>query len=364
MIRFTAAAAVIGIAAGVAGLIIAQAVGRGFQAEISKSILSTSPHITILNHDNKPISYHALLIEKLNSIPGIVSVNANANAYAVINSVNGQIPIVLITDGTADQDRSIARPGIELAAKAGILAGDRVEIIVLAEDGSPHQRKITIGEPFTSGLYEQDLTTMKVSPILFGILSGQEVFTPTQIAVRVDDIHAADITANAIREVVGSEYRVIGWQQANAPLFEALSLERKAATAVILLIVIISILNIVTTLSLMVAERRADIAILRACGARSRTITIMFLLEGFLLGILGTAIGIGVGFVTCFLVNHLGIFKLDREIYAVGNIVLTPAFTDIFYIVTAALLLSLAAAIYPAFRSANVKPLENLRNVS
>lgn len=363
LIRFTAAAAVAGIAVGVAGLIVAQAVGSGFQAALSDGILSRSPHISVFYDDNRAIADHVLLAEKIRSVPSVISVNGTATAYAVLNTANGQLPAMISVAETRADETGFARPGIELAAKAGILPGDAVEIIVIKGDGSTHRRKINIGETFSSGIYDRDSTVLRVAPILFGILNGDETFVPTSLDVRVDDIHAAEITVSKIREIIGSELRVVGWQEANAPLFEALSLERKAAAAIILLIVLVAMVNIVTTLSLMVAERRADIAILRTCGARSRTITGMFLIEGLFLGILGTVIGVAVGVAACFVINRLGIFQLDREIYAVGDITLMTSAADIFYIIIAALLLSLTASIYPAIRSANVKPLENLRNV-
>lgn len=364
LIRFTAAAAVIGIAAGVCGLIVAQSIGRGFQAALSEGILNRSPHISVFYDDKRTIADHTALAEKMRSVPSVVSVNGTATAYAVINTEKGQFPVIVSVDDSQITEAAVARPGIELAAKAGILSGDTTEIFVFNNDGSPRQRRINIGEPLKSGMFEQDSSVVHVSPLLFRVLNGDEAFVPTEIAVRVDDIHSAEATANKIRELIGGELRVVGWQEANAPLFEALSLERKAAAAVILLIVFVAMLNIVTTLSLMIAERRADIAVLRTYGARSRTIIGMFLLEGFLLGVLGTAIGAVVGIAACATINRLGLFQLDREIYAVGNITLTTSPIDVFYIIMAALLLSLAAAIYPAIRSANVKPLENLRNVS
>lgn len=364
LIRFTAAVAVTGIAVGVASLIIAQAIGRGFQSALSEGILSRSPHISVFYDDKKAITDHAALIEKIRAVPGVASASGTANAYAVLNTEKGQFPAIVSVDETQTTDPAVARPGIELAAKAGILSGDTAEIFVIKSEGSPRQRKINIGEPFKSGMFEQDSSVVHVSPLLFGVLNGDEAFVPTEIAVSVDDIHSAEETANKIRELIGGELRFVGWQEANAPLFEALSLERKAAAAIILLIVLVAMLNIVTTLSLMVAERRADIAVLRTFGARSRTIIGIFMLEGILLGVLGTTVGAVIGVSACVVINRLGFFQLDREIYAVGEITLMTSPTDVFYIITAALLLSLAAAVYPAFRSTNVKPLESLRNIS
>jgi cell division protein FtsX len=112
-------------------------------------------------------------------------------------------------------------------------------------------------------------------------------FTPSVLSVSVADIYRANETAENIRKTLGENFRVVDWQEANRPLFAALSLERKVAFAVIALIIFVAALNITTTLALLVGERRSDIAVLRTCGARSRSLMTIFLLEGVFLAFAG-----------------------------------------------------------------------------
>jgi lipoprotein-releasing system permease protein len=181
------------------------------------------------------------------------------------------------------------------------------------------------------------------------------------LSVSVRDIYRAGETAREMRKILGNDFKVVDWQEANQPLFAALSLERKTVLAIISLIIFVAALNITTTLALLVNERKLDIAVLRTCGARAKTLIFIFLFEGLLLGFAGIFAGVGLGLLGCFLGNRFRIISLSEEVYSLSYIPFRPGFINILMIVSVAFLLCLAATVYPAFRASRVKPLENLR---
>jgi len=157
--------------------------------------------------------------------------------------------------------------GARLAEKLNLKIGDTAEILTL-ENQTPS--RIRIAGTFETGLYDYDSTWIYISPEKFARLRGKTEFTPTNLSISVKDIYKTDETAQKIRSELGENFKVVDWQEANRPLFAALSLERRVALAIISLIIFIAALNITTTLALLVNERRFDIAILRTCGARTR----------------------------------------------------------------------------------------------
>jgi lipoprotein-releasing system permease protein len=179
--------------------------------------------------------------------------------------------------------------------------------------------------------------------------------------ISVKDIYHTDRTATEIRAKLGDNFKVIDWQEANQPLFAALSLERKFSLAIISLIIFIAALNITTTLSLLVNERRLDIAVLRTCGAKTSNLLGAFLIEGMFLGCTGILIGVIVGILAGAAANYFKMVKLPREVYSLNYIPFNIDFVNVLFIILIAIFLCIAATIYPAFKASRIKPLENLR---
>ena len=161
--------------------------------------------------------------------------------------------------------------------------------------------------------------------------------------------------------MLGENFQVVDWQEANQPLFAALSLERKVSLAIISLIIFIAALNITTTLALLVNERRFDIAVLRTCGAKSKTLILVFLWEGLLIGIIGIVSGVIVGLLACFFGNYFRLVSLSAEVYSLSYIPFNISFSSVLLIIVTALLICLLATVYPAYRASRMKPLDNLR---
>lgn len=373
--RFTAIIAVVGIAAGVASLILVQALWRGFSDEMREKILGNTAHITIFQTDGAEIGDWQAIKERLAKMENVRSVAPTTYESALITGEKSTSYAVLrLTENYSSQERrnttgetslspvAEISVGAELAEKAGLKVGGEADLIVPAQNNfTPQTMRVRIAETFRTGLYDYDSTWIRVSPENLKRIDGGADFAPTILNVSVGDIYAADRTAQKIRETLPPDFRVLDWQEANRPLFAALSLEKKAALAVILLIVFIAVLNITTTLALLVGERKLDIAVLQTCGAKTKNLLLMFLLEGAFLGAAGIFCGVILGLAGCFAANYFRLISLPADVYSLSFVPLTFSYTDVFLTAVAAFVLSLAAAIYPAWRAARLKPLENLR---
>lgn len=374
--RFTSYVAVVGIAAGVASLIIAQSLARGFSDEMQDKILANTAHVSVFLNDSAEISDWREVIEKLKKSENVKEVSATtyesavivgtrATSYAVLRVIEGRGTRV---EGQGSRDFLLPSLvpieislGKELAEKTNLKIGDEAEIITLENELAPTTSKVFIKDIFQTGLYDYDSTWIYTSSEDFARLKAQKFFTPTILSVSVKDIYAADKTADEIRANVGGNFKVVDWQEANRPLFAALSLERRVALVIVSLIIFIAALNITTTLVLLAGERRFDIAILRTCGARTRNLIFIFLLEGLLLGFTGIFFGVGLGLLGCFLGNYFKIVRLSAEVYSLNYIPFHPDLNNILLIILIAFLTCLAATVYPALKVSKIKPLENLR---
>jgi lipoprotein-releasing system permease protein len=390
--RFTAAIAVAGIASGVAALIVAQALSRGFAGEMRDKILANTAHIIIYRADGEGMAEIQDIEVKIKRIENVASTAATTyesaliigkktDAYCVLRGktdfIGSTIPRFetynsgsddrLIKAQEADHNLTFELPvvgiGAELAGKTGLSIGDEAEILPARGVFAPYaSRRVLVKEIFRTGLYDYDSTWVYVSFVDLARISGNPVFLPTILNVTARDIYATGETADEIRRILGDEYKVLDWQEANRPLFAALSLERKVSLAIISLIIFIAVLNVTTTLALLVNERRLDIAVLRTCGAQEKSLMAIFLLEGLFLGTLGIVSGSILGLLLCFAANRFRVISLPPDVYSLSYIPLAPEVSDVLLIGATAFALTLAASVYPAFRAARIKPSENLRN--
>jgi lipoprotein-releasing system permease protein len=374
--RFTAAVAVVGISCGVASLIVAQALSRGFSNEMQEKILNNTAHLTVFQTNGEGI-YNWQLIrenaEKLENVRGVAPTTyesvliagEKATSYGVLRAMeNGKWKAVNEAVVRTSQSGIEIAVGAELAEKTGLKIGDEAEIVLPASPNEfvPKTSRVRVKDVFRTGLYDYDATWIYISFEDLARAFGKSNFAPTVLSVAVDDIYAADKTARKIRGILPPGFKVVDWQEANQPLFAALSLEKKFSLAIISLIIFIAALNITTTLALLVNERKLDIAVLRTCGAQTRSLISIFLFEGLLLGLTGIFSGTVLGLLMCFAGNYFKIISLPSDVYSLSYIPLASSLGDILLIVAIAFLLTLTATIYPAWRAAKIKPLENLRN--
>jgi lipoprotein-releasing system permease protein len=360
--RFTAFAAIIGIACGVASLIIAQSLARGFQAEMQSKILQNTAHITVFKKDGSEINDYFRLKNKLESIENVKEINGTTYENSLIVTDNFTNYAVIRATAVSklkvqNSDEISVEIGAELAEKMSLKIGDKADILLTSRKSS----NVKIANIFRTGLYEYDSTWVYISFADLAKLKEREVALPTILNVITTDIYSVKIVAEELRKNLSGEYKVVDWQEANQPLFAALSLEKKVTFIVILLIIFIATLNITTTLALLVNERRLDLAVLRTCGAKTKSLMAIFLIEGTFLGLLGIIFGVILGLSLCFLSNYFQLISLNTEVYSLASISLNPNVLEVLIIVIAAFLLCLAATVFPAWKASKIKPLENLR---
>jgi lipoprotein-releasing system permease protein len=366
LVRFTSAAAVIGITVGVTGLIIAQALAVGFQNEMREKILANTAHISIFRTDGGEISDWQKIKEELEKNENIKEISAThfENSFLVSNN-SANFAVLRVNSKlnlrNSETTKINVAVGKQLAEKSSLKIGDEAEIFTFKNETETERTKITIAEIFETGLYDYDLTWIYISPEDFARIYHKHKFIPTNLSISVKDIYRSDRTAQEIPKALGENFKVVDWQEANRPLFAALSLERKVSLAVVSLIVFIATLNIATTLALLVNERRLDIAVLRTCGVKTTNLIKIFLFEGLFLSLTGIFCGVFLGLLSCFLGNYFKLVSISPEVYALNYIPFYLQVSDILLIVSFVFLVCLLACAYPALRASRIKPLENLR---
>ena len=386
--RVTAVVAILGIAIGVGGLIVALALANGFRDEMRDKILRGTSHLSIMRADGHPLENYRQLAASLKTIENIseaagttyqagVIVGPQKPAYAVLRGVDSQSRKAIadlddeLVEGSSASlfNRDDAQPpdvviGVELARVTGLGIGDVADLIVSGsniEFASPIKRSVRVAGIFRSGLFEYDSSWVYLGLDMASGLAGARG-SATVMSAQVRDIYDVKATAANVRVQLGDSYTVVDWQEANRPLFTALALERRMGFFIIALIILIAALNITTMVILVVMERRRDIAILSSMGATAKSITSIFLVEGATIGLVGALLGVLAGTLACLVGNHYKVVSLPADVYSIGNVPFNIHLRDVMAAALVAFLLSLIATIYPARAAAKVRPAEMLRN--
>lgn len=369
--KFTALCAIVGIAFGLAAMIVAQALANGFRDEMQSKILENTAHLTVFRRDGEEIANWQTLAEKIKQIENVTAVSAETFDSALVTFAGNSSYAVLRgresvnAENKAEQQKKVSI-GQVLAEKIGVTAGDPVEIISghgkFGESFAPTSTEVEVGAVFTTGLYEYDSTWILLSLADAAAMTGKKSVSANTLNIKTANLYQTETVAEKIKKQIGADYQVLTWPEANRPLFNALTLERRVASFVIVLIVLVAALNITTTLVLVINERRADIAVLRTCGAKTKSILLTFYLEGLILTAIGISGGLILGLTVCRLGNYFKLVNLSAEVYSLNYIPFHPHFIDVLLSVLLTLALSFAATILPAVVAASVRPLENLRN--
>jgi lipoprotein-releasing system permease protein len=387
--RVTALIATVGIAVGVAALIVAQALANGFRDEMRDKILRGTSHLTVMRSDGQPLTDYKELAARVAKVDGVVSATGTTYDGAVVIGPKGSAYAILrgvdtsSRQATSDIEQTIVAgsiaalleprggqnlPGViigaELVPRTGMQVGETVEIVTADSGLSPAastRRRARVAGIFRSGLFEYDSTWIYLPlDAVSSFASGEHA--AVVVSVQVRNIYDVKHTAAKIRELLGSSYTTVDWQEANRPLFTALTLERRIGIVIIALIILIAALNITTTLILVVMERRRDIAILNAMGATSRSITSIFVIEGAIVGVVGAVIGVALGVVATLITNHFKLISLPADVYSITDVPLNLNLRDALIAALVAIALSVIATIYPARAAANIRPAELLRD--
>jgi len=379
--------AVLGIAAGVAVLVIALALVTGFNEDIQNKLLGGTAHLNLMRRDGEGISDFREITQQLMSVPGVTAAAATTYFNVVLSGTYQAGAIIKGVDVGAPREanevystiiegdvKSLAATepgeegmivGIALAKELNLKVGDYVTVISpqgrLTPFGlSPRQRGFRVTGVFQSGLYEYDstwaYTSLEAAQQLMG-LSDEA----TLIQMKVSDIYQVKAIAQRVLDKVGPGYTTTDWQELNKPVFAALQIQRLVVVIVLTLMIFIAALNIITTLIMMVVEKTRDISILMAMGATARSIMRIFILQGLMVGAIGTALGLILGITTCLIADKYHLIQLPETIFSIAYAPFHVRVRDALVVAFIAMTISFLATIYPARQAARLNPVEGLR---
>ncbi|MEE9531913.1 MAG: lipoprotein-releasing ABC transporter permease subunit [Syntrophobacteria bacterium] len=382
-----------GVMVGVTALIVVIAVMNGFKEDLRDKILGVTSHVVISRFDGNiskyqevrakvgevsgvnaatPFIYTQVMISSRKAISGAVLRGIEPKTAGKVINLPKNLRAGSLEELEAENKPEGMRstPGIilgnELARNIGASRGEPVTVISplgrLTPLGRvPRSQTFRVAGIFDSGMYEYDSTIAYVSlwaaQRFLGI--GDRV---TGIEVRVDDIYEADRVARAIGKALdGYPYWSRDWMRMNKNLFSALKLEKIVMFIILTLIILVAAFNIVGTLIMVVVEKTRDIAILKSMGATRRSIMKIFLIEGAVIGLVGTLLGLLGGYTLCTLLATYKFIELPSDVYYISTLPVKMNPLDVALIALAAIVITLAASVYPAWQASRFDPAEAIR---
>ncbi|MBI3478154.1 MAG: ABC transporter permease [Acidobacteria bacterium] len=414
-----------GVAAGVASLIVALAINNGFRQDLQQRLLGSTAHVSLLRVQSDGIQDWRPLLEKLSKQPHVVAVAPAIYEQVLISRgprargavVKGLLPsyeskvsdlLKTVTLGSAvplEADPALPglRPGMEgsetrphadqsaggtspddlagvherVAAMPPIILGKEMAEQIGASVGSvvlvtspqgeltpfgmvPKYLRFKVVGIFNSGFFDYDsswaFTRLSDAQQLFGL--GDLI---SVIEFKLDDIYAANDVARQLEEAAGHGFMATSWMEQNKALFRALRLERVVTFITIGLIVFVAALNILISLTMMVMEKTKDIAVLIALGTKKSQIRRVFIAQGVLIGVIGTAAGLVLGYAISWAGGHYHFISLSPEVYSIDYVPFVPRIMDGVIVALVSIGISLVATIYPSWSAARILPAEALR---
>ncbi len=379
---------VIGVAAGVAALIISLAVNNGFQNTLQRNMLAATAHINIL--DKNPsvgIDDWGNLIKTFQKMPHVVAVAPVLYDEVFLTGPHGAKLVTLKGIDTraelaaSDTLRhlkagSLAQlaedgglPGVVIGSRlsqdTGLLVGSAVTLIdpegnLTPTGPTPKRLRFRV-----TGIFETNFFDVDDSWAYASLASVQRLMSQNDVVnaieIRLDDPNRAPAVAQEALRLAGNRYSAQTWEEQNRQLFHALQLERAVTAVTIGLIELVGALNILITLTMIVLTKYKDIAVLMSMGARRGQIRRIFVIQGAMIGVIGTVIGIVVGYAFCYFAGTYHLIPLDESVYALSYVPFDPRPGDGVWIAAAALGISLLATLYPARNATRITPVEVLR---
>ena len=378
----------LGVTVGVLALILAMAMMTGLQSELRDRILGSTAHAYVFKTTG--IQDYRAEIEALRKIPHVIGAapavmgralasTPGADSFISFKGVDPELEATVtdIEKSTVSGKVADLKPkdeegldgiilGQDLANQLGVSVGDTITLLTpqgtLSPFGmTPRRRALRVAGIFRVGLYEVDNTFGLVSlDVALRLLNKTQ---PEMIQLALDDIYAASEVTATITNTLGDRYVTQDWATMNRPLFEALWLEKMAVSITIGLIVMVAALNIVASLVLLVMEKTPDIAILKTMGATSRSVMYIFMLQGLIIGTIGTAIGAIAGVAISWVMNRYQLLRVPGmgEVYQISYVPFTLRPFELTIVIVAAVLICFLATIYPSRQAAKLKPVEALR---
>jgi lipoprotein-releasing system permease protein len=392
-ISFISGVSMLGIALGVAALIIVLSVMNGFQKEVRDRMLGVVSHIEIFSPNGAPLPDIARTLAQAKSNTQVVGASNFIATQALLARgedmkgaiVRGIDPATesQVTDLAASKQNLEAIKalapgefgvvlGYELARQLGVGKGDRVTLIapsgqVTPAGVVPRMKQLTVAGTFDSGHFEYD-----ASLAMMHIDDAAKMFRlegPTGVRLKLQDLHQARAVAVQLSKSLSGDLVVRDWTRQNKTWFAAVEVEKRMMFIILTLIVAVAAFNLVSTLVMTVTDKRADIAILRTLGASPKSIMGIFVVQGATVGVIGTLagllLGLGIAFnidvIVPFIERLFNASFLPKDIYLLNGMPSEPQMSDIMPIAVISLILAFVATLYPSWRASRINPAEALR---
>jgi len=385
------AISVLGVAAGVASLIIALAITNGMRRDLQDRLVGSTAHVELMRTAGDGIKDWRLLTFRLAQMPHVQAVAPGLYGQVLISRgarsggalIKGIIPsdernvgnlLQSITQGSADDlspastDTNPIPPiviGNDLALTLGATLNDT--ILVTSPQGEltplgliPRYQRFRVTGIFASGFYQYDS-----SYAFMRLTDAQRLFSEPDIisvlSIRIDDLYKAAEVGKQLEAAAGAGFEATNWMEQNRELFRALKLEQVVTFIVLALIVVVAALNILIALTMMVMEKTRDIAVMMSFGVRPDQIRRIFLLQGLLISSLGTTLGLIAGYAASLAGSHYRFIRLDASVYSIDYLPFAPHLADAVIVAAVSLGVALIATLYPSSSAAGVLPAEALR---
>ena len=376
----------IGVAVGVMALVVALALMTGLQGELRNRILGSTAHVYVWKTGS--LTDYPADVARLRSISGVAGAGPAIVGKAIVSSDRADAFISLkgvdpvLEPQVTDIERTIKqgslaalgdrgedqRPGVllgsDLAMQLGVGVGDEVTLMTPSASLSPmgpipRNRRVRVVGIYQLGLYEYDSSYGFVTLDFAKRLFSKDV--PDLIQLRVDDIWAAEAIAKSIPEKLGPEFVSEDWSELNRSLFSALWLEKMAISITIGLIVMVGALNIISSLVLLVMQKSRDIAILKTMGTSSVRVMVIFMMQGLIIGVVGTTVGGICGLSLCWVLDTYELIQIPMDVYQVSHVPFVVQPVDFSVVVVATIAICFLATIYPSRQASRLDPVQALR---
>ncbi len=380
--------AVLGVCLGVASLIVVMGVMNGFSTDLRDKILGVNAHVIVMNAHGAmtgadeiarlaasvpgvtgatPFIYSEVMVSTPRGVKGVVLRGIDPDSSAKVLSLERDMLVGEVRDLRREENQPGIIVGHDLATRLGLSVGSTVNL--LSPTGSrsaagfmPKVKFFTVAGVFKTGMFEYDSSLAYVSLGAARELLGFSGDVVSGIELRLADVYAAERVSKRVESKLGGyPFMVRNWMEMNANLFAALKLEKTAMFIFLVLIILVGSFSIITTLMMLVIQKTRDIAVLMSMGAKPREIQRIFMLQGTIIGALGTALGYLLGVPVSLLLKKYQFIELPRDVYPVDYLPVRLEVLDLTLIGVAALALCFAATLYPARKASRLKPADALR---
>ncbi len=378
---------ILGVALGVGALVVVLGVYNGLTTDMRDKILGANAHAIVMSHLPSAFETRGDVTEQARSVAGVTGATPFIYTEVMLSAGGGVKGVVLrgidpqsapavlsmlrqIRSGSAEGLQREGTPGIiigeELAKRLGLALGSRVNLLSpsgqkTASGYAPRIRPFEVVGIFKTGMFEYDSSLAFVTLAAARDVLGLPENFISGVELTVADLFQADKTSAAVAAELGSPFYVRSWMEMNANLFAALKLEKIGMFILLAMVVLIGSFSIVTTLVMLVMEKTRDIAIMMSMGATSGMIRRIFMLQGSIIGVIGTLLGYALGLSLGWLLKRYQFIKLPENVYTLDHLPISITLADVLIVGASAMLLCFLATLYPARQASRLQPAEALR---